>query len=587
MQNLGITLTLIVLELESSREKQEIIMASLKYDHEDLKIKAQQVKFEADRIHRTMEIEIDDIKRKHNYEVDDMRENYRKEVERLTRAAANDDENMRKEARDELDQLRRSHEDEVSALIKRQKFELEEERQIRIQAVEEISRQRDLQIDKIASTIGNKEREADVVRDELQRKIAEIDQQRLEVERERVLRQGVEAQLQQKLLEISTLNSANQAVKAQVEYLESDNQQQSSAFATLHKQTQDAIAARDEAIEKLRAEETLRRKLHNQVQELKGNIRVFCRVRPLLDEPLDEAAKLRYPDEAEESKEVVVFGAEQKSSLGTVSRPQHGFEFDRVFGPASNNGEIFDEISQLIQSALDGYNVCIFCYGQTGSGKTHTMSSTDGMIPRAVRQIYGWAKDLEEKGWKYKMEGSFVEVYNENLNDLLGKAEEFDKKKHEIRHDTEKMKTTITGVQVVPLDSPEAVEGILNQADRNRSVAATKANQRSSRSHSVFILTLVGENEVTGERSEGTLNLVDLAGSERLSHSQAEGQRLKETQNINKSLSCLGDVIGALGRGDSGHIPYRNSKVSQLRWQWQPVTYRFLVDISPTILTWW
>jgi kinesin family protein C1 len=72
----------------------------------------------------------------------------------------------------------------------------------------------------------------------------------------------------------------------------------------------------------------------------------------------------------------------------------------------------------------------------------------------------------------------------------------------------------------------------------------------------------VGENSITGERSEGTLNLVDLAGSERLAHSQAEGQRLKETQNINKSLSCLGDVIGALGRGDSGHIPYRNSKVS-------------------------
>lgn len=160
------------------------------------------------------------------------------------------------------------------------------------------------------------------------------------------------------------------------------------------------------------------------------------------------------------------------------------------------------------------------------------------------------------------MEGNFVEVYNENLNDLLGKAEELDKKKHEIRHDMQRCKTTITDITTVRLESPEMVESMLKRAAANRSVAATKANERSSRSHSVFILKLLGENHITGERSEGTLNLVDLAGSERLSHSQATGERLKETQNINRSLSCLGDVIAALGQGkEGGHIPYRNSKV--------------------------
>jgi kinesin family protein C1 len=159
------------------------------------------------------------------------------------------------------------------------------------------------------------------------------------------------------------------------------------------------------------------------------------------------------------------------------------------------------------------------------------------------------------------MEGNFVEVYNENLNDLLGKADEFDKKKHEIRHDMQRCKTTITDVNTVTLDSPEMVETILKRAAANRSVAATKANERSSRSHSVFILRLIGQNSITGERSEGTLNLVDLAGSERLSHSGATGDRLKETQNINRSLSCLGDVIVALGQGKDCHIPYRNSKV--------------------------
>jgi kinesin family protein C1 len=256
-------------------------------------------------------------------------------------------------------------------------------------------------------------------------------------------------------------------------------------------------------------------------------------------------------------------GPEEKSSLGTVSRKNNNFSFDRVFGPRTQNGEVFDEISQLVQSALDGYNVCIFCYGQTGSGKTHTMSSQDGMIPRAVHQIYETAQGLEEKGWRYTMAGNFVEVYNENLNDLLGNPDELDKKKHEIRHDMQRGKTIITDITTVQLDSPEMVESILKNADANRSVAATKANERSSRSHSVFILKLIGENHITGERSEGTLNLVDLAGSERLSHSGATGERLKETQNINRSLSSLGDVIAALGQGkDGGHIPYRNSKVS-------------------------
>ncbi len=191
------------------------------------------------------------------------------------------------------------------------------------------------------------------------------------------------------------------------------------------------------------------------------------------------------------------------------------------------------------------------------------------------------------------MQGSFVEVYNEELRDLLGK-EDSAPKKHQIIHDAATCETTITDVTTLNLDSQDQVEGILAQAMSRRSVAATKANERSSRSHSVFILKLEGVNSVTGKTSKGTLNLVDLAGSERLSHSKAEGARLKETQNINKSLSCLGDVIGALGQqtqssshppsqkrepssrstspsrgsstsgGATGHIPYRNSKLTYL-----------------------
>src|SRR5579859_6315532 len=240
--------------------------------------------------------------------------------------------------------------------------------------------------------------------------------------------------------------------------------------------------------------------------------------------------------------------------------------FLQVFTPKSANDEIFEEISQLVQSALDGYNVCIFAYGQTGSGKTYTMSSPkDGMIPQAVHQIYSVSESLKDKGWTYTMEGSFLEIYNENINDLLGKAEEMDKKKHEIKHDTQRGKTTVTDLTSVKLVSSEIVSQLLERASGNRSVAATKANERSSRSHSVFILKLSGTNSITGESSEGVLNLIDLAGSERLVHSQSTGERLKETQAINKSLSCLGDVIYALGNAkEGGHVPYRNSKLTYL-----------------------
>ena len=353
-------------------------------------------------------------------------------------------------------------------------------------------------------------------------------------------------------------------MKAKIDFLESDNQAQSQAFADLNQKLQDAINAANEAQDKLRAEESLRRKLHNQVQELKGNIRVFCRVRPTLSES-DGEAKMTFPDAEADARELLVQGPEQKSALGRVTTATNAFAFDKVFSPSSENAKVFEEISQLVQSALDGYNVCIFCYGQTGSGKTFTMSSSDGMIPRAVRQIYETAQSLQEKGWIYEMQGNFVEVYNETLNDLLGRADEFDKTdRHKITHDFAKGTTDISGVQTVLLDGPNRVEEILTRASKNRSVAATKANERSSRSHSVFILKLTGRNDTTGEKSDGTLNLVDLAGSERLSQSGAEGARLRETQNINKSLSCLGDVIGALGQGkEGGHIPYRNSKVRQ------------------------
>ena len=491
-----------------------------------------------------------------------------------------------------LENAKRYHKDEAEDLERqyRRKLEdaqheteIENRRSMREQAerVEEVRRTLEVSLEEARlqhqKKIQELESDGSSIQKELQVQLAkekavfcslqeEFERSKTDVHQAQHLNNELRVKITEKDCATVNLETNVQRLESHIKFLESDNKSQSQAFADLETRMQNAIKSAAEANEKLIKEETLRRKLHNQVQELKGNIRVFCRARPALpSDPVDATAKINYPDDETDSKEIEVMGPEEKSSLGSITTKRNSFAFDRVFGPSSQNEDIFGEISQLVQSALDGYNVCIFCYGQTGSGKTFTMSSSDGMIPRAVHQIYNTARSLEEKGWKYKMEGSFIEVYNENLNDLLGRAEEIDKKKHEIKHDLQKGKTNITNIEVVDLDSPNRVETILSRASSNRSVAATQANERSSRSHSVFILKLFGENTITGEKGEGTLNLVDLAGSERLGHSQATGERLKETQNINKSLSCLGDVISALGQGKEGaHVPYRNSKVSSI-----------------------
>src|SRR5262249_51438296 len=246
-------------------------------------------------------------------------------------------------------------------LERKLKSDLEEERTSRIREVQELTAQRDNQLQNLATNIGKKDREAEHIKNEL-------NQRKLELERQKMLYGNVEDKIAGMKADMISLESSNTAMKAKIDFLESDNQAQSHAFADLHKRMQEAIASARIANDKLRAEETLRRKLHNQIQELKGNIRVFCRVRPSLDNEEEEIAKIGFPDAGEggECREVVVMGPEQKSSLGNVTTANHAFSFDHVFGPTSANSDVFDEISQLVQSALDGYNVCIFCYGQTG-----------------------------------------------------------------------------------------------------------------------------------------------------------------------------------------------------------------------------
>lgn len=363
-----------------------------------------------------------------------------------------------------------------------------------------------------------------------------------------------------------------QATKVNLEKTIAESQQKSDIIAKLEdtiRGLQDNMAALES---KLRSEETIRRELHNTIQELKGNIRVFCRVRPMLaSEESQRSCEFSF---GQDERELVVESTSLNETIcgNKKAAPKHEFMFDKVFTPSSSQGDVFGEISQLIQSALDGYNVCIFAYGQTGSGKTFTMEGNHGdheakgMIPRALEQVFRTSQDLREKGWQYTIEASFLEIYNETIRDLLGSGDS--NTKHEIKivnpsNTGGACEVTVTNVKTVTVTSETQVYSLLEKATQNRAVAATQCNERSSRSHSVFRLKLVGENQLTGEKCQGTLNLIDLAGSERLSQSCSTGERLRETKNINKSLSNLGNVIMALANKEQ-HIPYRNSKLTFL-----------------------
>ncbi|KAF5663207.1 kinesin family member c1 [Fusarium heterosporum] len=532
-----------VKELEGDREKLDMRNDALKSDLDSAREEGRQIRHEMEKQKWEYQRQVDDLERKHREKVDDM--------SRQHRAAVDD---LRRELERLKEQETKDHQQQMESLTRLYHQELAEERQ-----------KKDREIQELRARMGSEHQDMGMAIQKKDRQLQEVNSKaeglRGDLERERTLKNSLQTNIAELSAANTTLEAKINSLKSHVEFLESDNKAQSDSFANMEARLQDALRLAEEAQTKLIKEETERRVLFNKYQELKGNIRVMCRVRPALGNGEGEEAKMAFPDD-KTSSEIVLAGPEEKSSLGQITRKNYPFEFDRVFVPGTQNQEIFGEISQLVQSALDGYNVCIFCYGQTGSGKTHTMSSSDGMIPRATHMIYDTITKLKEKSWEYTMEGSFVEVYNEELNDLLTPNDR-SSKKLEIRHDEARKQTSIINCQSVRLDSPSSVEMMLEEAQNNRSVAATKANERSSRSHSIFILKLIGENAATGERCEGTLNLVDLAGSERLKHSQAEGDRMKETQNINKSLSCLGDVIEALGRG-SGHIPYRNSKLTHL-----------------------
>ncbi|CAL0310234.1 unnamed protein product [Lupinus luteus] len=300
-----------------------------------------------------------------------------------------------------------------------------------------------------------------------------------------------------------------------------------------------------------------RKELYNKVLELRGNIRVFCRCRPLNAEELTTGASMTIDFESAKDGELTVM---------SNAAPRKSFKFDAIFSPQAEQADIFEDTAPFATSVLDGYNVCIFAYGQTGTGKTFTMEGTEvarGVNFRTLEKMFDIINERETV-YRYDVYVSVLEVYNEQLRDLLvpGNHPGMAARRLEIRQDGEGMHH-VPGLVEAHVNNMTEVWEVLQTGSNARAVSSTNANEHSSRSHCIHCVMVKGENLLNGECTRSKLWLVDLAGSERVAKTEVQGDRLKETQNINRSLSALGDVISALAIRSS-HIPFRNSKLTHL-----------------------
>ncbi|XP_059435975.1 kinesin-like protein KIN-14E isoform X2 [Corylus avellana] len=299
-------------------------------------------------------------------------------------------------------------------------------------------------------------------------------------------------------------------------------------------------------------EQVLRKRYFNTIEDMKGKIRVFCRLRPLNEKETAEKERdvLTSPDEF------------------TVEHPwkddkakQH--IYDHVFDGSATQEDVFENTRHLVQSAVDGYNVCIFAYGQTGSGKTFTIYGSEnnpGLTPRATAELFKITRRDGNK-FSFSLKAYMVELYQDTLIDLLLPTNA-QRLKLDIKKDLEGM-IHVENVTVVSISTFEELLSIIQSGFEQRHTSGTQMNEESSRSHLILSIVIESTNLQTRSVVRGKLSFVDLAGSERVKKSGSLGSQLKEAQSINKSLSALGDVISALTSGGQ-HIPYRNHKLTML-----------------------
>uniref|UniRef100_E1BG49 Centromere-associated protein E n=2 Tax=Bos taurus TaxID=9913 RepID=E1BG49_BOVIN len=287
-----------------------------------------------------------------------------------------------------------------------------------------------------------------------------------------------------------------------------------------------------------------------------GAVAVCVRVRPL-----------NHREEAPE-KDTQVYWKTDNNTVYQVDGSK-SFNFDRVFHSNETTKNVYEEIAvPIIDSAIQGYNGTIFAYGQTASGKTYTMMGSQeylGVIPRAIHDIFQKIKKFPDR--EFLLRVSYMEIYNETITDLLCDTQKM--KPLIIREDFNRNVYVADLTEEVVYTSEMALKWI-TKGEKNRHYGITKMNQRSSRSHTIFRMILESREKGEPSNFEGSvkvshLNLVDLAGSERAAQTGAEGLRLKEGCNINRSLFILGQVIKKLSDGQvGGFINYRDSKLTRI-----------------------
>ncbi|XP_022967700.1 kinesin-like protein KIN-7K, chloroplastic isoform X1 [Cucurbita maxima] len=290
--------------------------------------------------------------------------------------------------------------------------------------------------------------------------------------------------------------------------------------------------------------------LHIDVERSKENVTVTVRFRPLS------------PREIRQGEDIAWY-ADGETIVRNEHNPTTAYAYDRVFGPTTTTRHVYDIAAQhIVSGAMEGVNGTIFAYGVTSSGKTHTMHGdqrSPGIIPLAVKDAFSIIQETPNR--EFLLRVSYLEIYNEVVNDLLNPAGQ----NLRIREDDQG--TFVEGIKEEVVLSPAHALSLIAAGEEHRHVGSTNFNLLSSRSHTIFTLTI--ESSAFGESSEGEavnlsqLNLIDLAGSES-SKAETTGIRRKEGSYINKSLLTLGTVISKLTDGRTNHIPYRDSKLTRL-----------------------
>ncbi|KAK3811380.1 MAG: P-loop containing nucleoside triphosphate hydrolase protein [Linnemannia elongata] len=357
----------------------------------------------------------------------------------------------------------------------------------------------------------------------------------------------------------------NRALKLKIERTEDTIARREASIEELERKLKDSESQVQKRQQKVRDEESGRRKLYGTIMDLKGHVRVFCRVRP--HGPSDDmVTSIGYPDL--EGREIVLTPAKEA---------KYPFTFDRVFAAASTQEDLFEEVSQMLPSILSGGSACVFAYGSTQTGKSYTLEGSSssaeesmGLIPRSILQIYEAIRAPESNDWRYTLEIRQIGICNETIYDLQAPEESSTSKAHEIQSVLGGGNATVTGINMTEVKSAVMIGSLLRIAQRRQAAIKTSLKDNYRGGHSVFTIRVTGVHSGTGKTTEGSLNFVDLIASDsHLEATKVESSDSKDSVKtlagggIDQSLKCLADVFLALSNKDS-QAPYRGSKLTHL-----------------------